>query len=790
TSEASALATESAAAVGPTPLHVLRSLLQAVADRCHEGGAETTERLLGHRRSVLAMYEPALAHVPATGSLTPVIPLGAEASRQRLFKYLAETLGEFAQEHPLMWVIDDLGWADELSLAFLHSLSREYLDTHPLFILCTFRTEEPSAGIAAIAEQAHVVQVTLPRLSHDAIHSMIGDMLALRESLDGFSEFVARQAEGNPFFVAEYLRTAVAERILYRDQRNSWKLVSRSHERTRDDETIRDYEALSLPRSLLALIEQRLRQLSPAAYQAVLAAAVLGREAELETLLEVAALSDETSTGAIDELMRRHVLEQPVLSRLRFVHDKLREVTYAQASSDKVRQLHARAAAAIESRCRNHSDASQQWATLGHHFAAAKDAEHAAHYLKLAADHARATYANSDAIRLYEEAIKQVSQILSPSENDPQQWQEMMLYLYEALGDVLDVAGRRGEARTAYREALARTSVVKTTSLARLYRKTGKTWETDRQDKDALRFYDLARDVLGPDSANGSSEQRHEWIQVHLEQLYGHYFLDRVPEMDSIIGRLHPVVAEYGSSSQRAAFFQCQMMLNMRRDRYNVTDATLGFARAGVDACGDGAGVAEFPMAQFGLGFALLFHHSFELAGDQLRAALALSERAGNTALQARCLTYLALTARMQGQIAEAETFTDRSLQVASAAETREYFAAALANRAWLSLRRRDPDAVIKHAQQALAIWRGPGLVFPFQWMALLPLMKAALARGDTDSAVACADSLEAPGQQRLPSEAADSLARATAKWNERDAKGTIAALELALIQLGKTGYG
>jgi serine/threonine protein kinase len=267
TSESSALSTDGAHAVAPAPLHVLRSFLQAVADRCQEGGPKVSDQLLGDRCSVLAMYEPVLAQIPGLASNTSPIPLAADAARQRLFKYLAETLGRFAEEKPLLWVIDDLGWADELSLAFLRSLTAQFLEKHAVFIICTYRTEEPSEAVAAIAAQPQVTHLSLPRLGEEAVRTMIADMLALRGSLAGFTDFVAHQAEGNPFFVAEYLRTAVAERILCRDRQHQWQLKSQGDDPGHAHDTNRDYEAISLPRSLLALIEHRLRQLSPAGCQ-------------------------------------------------------------------------------------------------------------------------------------------------------------------------------------------------------------------------------------------------------------------------------------------------------------------------------------------------------------------------------------------------------------------------------------------------------------------------------------------------------------------------------------------
>jgi serine/threonine protein kinase len=785
TSEATTLSSESAAAIGSAPLHTLRPLLQAVADRCQEGGPDVTERLLGDRRSLLALYEPLLAQVPARGSAPPPpLALSVEASRQRLFKYLSETLAALAREQPLLWVLDDLGWADELSLAFLQSLNGEYLAKTPLFILCTYRSEETTDGVAAIAALPHVTHLMLPRLDRGAVQSMVGDMLALPEPPPGFVEFVSRQAEGNPFFVAEYLRTAVTERILYRDQHHSWQLLGR---RGGDAE---EYESLLLPRSLRELIEQRLRRLSPAARQAGLAAAVLGREADIDVVCEVAALSDDAAVGAMDELLRRQVLEQPEPGRVRFAHDKLREVAYADVGQERLGDFHARAATALETRFADRPEANRVWATLGHHFASAKRAEPAARYLKLAADHARATHANGEAIRLYREAINQVTQMMLQLTSDGASWNGGLLDLYEALADVLSLGSQRAEARAAYDEALSRTAAERRTARARLYRKVGKTWETQHEHENALINYGLAREVLAAMPVGPSSEARDEWIQVRVDQLWVYYWLNSLREMDVLSRELQPVIERSASPLQRARFLRTQWMRNLRRDRYVAREETVGFARSALAASNESGDAAQILADHFGLGFVLLFHHQPKACAEQLGTAMLMAERGGDLDRQARCLAYLALAARMRGSIEETRTYLDRSVEVAVAAGMRDYVATARANQAWLSLRNRDLAGAIQYAREALEIWRNLTFAFPLQWIALLPRLEAALGLKDVEQAASCAEALLDPSQQLLTGSASDALRRACRSWRGGDRAATVSALEVALKYLERSGYG
>jgi serine/threonine protein kinase len=780
-SEASALSPDSSGGLGAVPLHAVRPLLQAIADRCHEVGAEMTERLLGDRRDTLALYEPLLAQVPADQEPAPLAPLGVQASRERLFRFLREALSAFAQEQPILWVIDDLGWADELSLAFLQSLDTSYLERTPVFILCTYRSEESHEMVADLTHLPHVVHRAVPRLDRTAVRLITRDMLALREPADSFIDFFAREAEGNPFFLAEYIRAAVMERLLYRDQHDVWQLRERSSGDARA-------EPLHLPRSLQELIEHRWRRLSQSAQQVGLVAAVLGREVDADLLGAVLGLSDEATALALDELVRRQVLEQSDVGRMRFVHDKLREVAYARAHAEELVELHGKAAAVLEARLVE-GEETHAWAALGHHFAVAKRAAPAVRYLKLAAGHARKTHAHGEAARLYREAITLANQSALGLTEDTTNWQQSASDLSEALGDVLALVGEREAARKAFDDAQARVTRADRTTRARLFRKIGKTWETAHNDDEALRYYGIAQEELGQEPLTASPEVREEWIHIALDRLWGLYWLNRVTEMEKLVAELRPLIDDHGSPHQRVRFFQNQMQLNFRRDRYVVSEQTLGYAREALIACGNNPPSAELPLVQFGYGFALLFHNSRQAAEYELGTALQLAERAGDPALQVRSLAYLCLIARMRGDSERVEQLLVRTDELAKTVGTKEYVAMMHGNRAWLAVRGGDTKQALEQAQRALDIWAALTLVFPFQWTALLPLLEAALKINDLSRAVQCVSLLCSSSQQYLPGLATDALNRAKSHWGSGNATEAQQALLSAIELLRATEY-
>lgn len=766
-SESLPIASEQVATATASPLHIVRPLLRAIADRCQEGGAEVTERLLGVRRSVLAMYEPLLAEVPAAEPLTPVVPLAPQPSRERLLRYVAQSFTEFALEQPILWILDDLGWADDLSLAFLQSLTPEYFSTTPALLLGTYRSEEATDAVRALAGLAHVAHLTLAPLREDEVSAMVADMLAAPAQHTGFAAYVAVAAEGNPFFVTEHVRTAVDERLFYRDQDYAWRMRAGEPDGGRAE-----YEDLPLPKSLRSLVEHRLRALSDLAQGAARAAAVLGREFAADVMAEVAELSPEAAVAAINELVRRQMLEQRSPEHLRFVHDKLREVAYG-GSPENLRAIHGRAALALERRVSAYADS---WAVLGHHFAAASQPEPAARYLRRAADHARANFANAEAIVLCRRAIAQMREVVLEVPNDAPAWQTMLLEMREALGDVLALGAGRDEARTEYAEALKHGDESDVVRVARLHRKIGKTWESEHRHDEALRLYRSALAAVA-DTNEGSGAG--EWLQASLDELWVHYWQGKLAEMQALSARLQSAMQQSATALQRSNFMDAQMKCGLVQNRFRVDQETLDYAAGALLAAEESGDVQRIVTTRFNLGFARVFFGDFDSGITDLQAARSMAERTGDLAHQVRALSYLAVAARMKSDRMLAEAHMKSAAEIASRAQMKEYVALARANQAWAAEQAGDTANAEQLANSALDIWRGLPVSFPFEWLALVPLLRIHLKHGDVSSARARILELQAPRQHALPGPASEALHQALAAADHTFAAGAHVALRI-----------
>jgi serine/threonine protein kinase/tetratricopeptide (TPR) repeat protein len=424
---------------GGSPLEAMRRPLQQVADRCRELGLAEAERLFGLRGKILAPYEPALAALPGQEAHREPAELPPEAARVRLYGAVAQTLSALAEARPVLLLLDDLQWMDELSLGLLEFLLKS-LQRAPtrLLVLGAYRIEEAAARVQKLLAAPGVLQSKLTRLAPEAVGVMVGDMLAVERPPEPFVQFLARQSEGNPFFVAEFLRTAVAEGILYRDQEGRWQGAREGKEETTEEA----YEALPLPHSVRELVGRRLDGLEAGSRQIADAAAVLGREVDRNLLARVARVEENEALEALNELLLRQILEEDQAQRLRFVHDKIREVAYERLGRRLRRRLHRAAAEALEERTAE--EPGEHAAALGQHWEKAGSRAKARQWYLAAARHAKRRHALDEAERLYRASLRLFDE---PAPETVQARNELGF-------DVLRIQGRIRQAIKEHRKAL------------------------------------------------------------------------------------------------------------------------------------------------------------------------------------------------------------------------------------------------------------------------------------------------------------------------------------------------
>ena len=291
--------------------------------------------------------------------------------------------------------------------------------------------------------------------------------------------------------------------------------------------------------------------------------------------------------------------------------------------------------------------------------------------------------------------------------------------------------------------------------------------------QEALAAYDAAERALGNDPAGDVEAIWHEWVQVQSARISVHYFLAQVDRIRPLIDAVRPLVEARGTPQQRHELYGALVRLNVRAERFLTSPETVEYARASLTAAEEARDAEAIEGARFNLAVVLLYSGALGEAEALLLTAREVADRIGDATLQAQCLTYLAQTFRRQGRTTDTRAAAERALAIAEATGMTGYVGAALANLSWVAWREgRSADAE-RQAQQALCQWSETSFVFPFHWLALLPLAATALARGDVRGAIERLRSLSDPGQTRLPAPLASAIEESAAAWNgERPYRG------------------
>ena len=351
-------------AVRAMPFHPFRPLLQAVADACVEYGPAEVESLLAPGAEVLAACEPSLASLRPQGGRDDPGQRSNDDIRLRLMDALAETLKRFAARNPLVLPLDDIQWADELTLDFLQLYQRGTWTIPGLAIVGLYRAEEEPPMLRADAAGFRgAARLDLGSIAADGLREIVGDILGSRQPDQQFVRHLTEISEGNPFFVGEYLRACVAERLLTRGDGERWVLKVPGAAGAEID-----VEALPLPGSLRGLIARRLDGLAEPDRRLVELLAVVGRETEAELLAADALRTEDDVMGGLERLIAAQLIEESCADVFRFVHDKLREVAYAQIPADRRRELHRQVALALEEKYATRDDFARRYPVLAHHW--------------------------------------------------------------------------------------------------------------------------------------------------------------------------------------------------------------------------------------------------------------------------------------------------------------------------------------------------------------------------------------------------------------------------------------
>ncbi|GIH22259.1 LuxR family transcriptional regulator [Acrocarpospora phusangensis] len=346
----------------------------------------------------------------------------AHHRRRLLVRDLVDLLITAEPGRPLLMILEDLHWADQLSLDVVGHLPPR-LGTRPMLVACAYRSDElypklPMRDLRArLLTQRLAEEIRLPRLRPEQIATMAGTVLG-RPAPAQVVAAIHSRSDGIPLHVEELL--AAVDQDLLTPQSGAAVL------------------AAAVPDTLAEAVLSRAHGLAARTRQVASAAAVIGRSFDFDLLCTVTEADPSDVATALRELRDALlVLPGTDAATFDFRHALIRDTLYADTDLPVRRRLH-------ESVARTAAERGYRDEFVSAHFEHAQRTEDAHRHALAAAREAASISAHRESLDLYRRAVRNLPAGLPVMDR---------VRLFAALGDEAAATDDNEAAAAAYRTA-------------------------------------------------------------------------------------------------------------------------------------------------------------------------------------------------------------------------------------------------------------------------------------------------------------------------------------------------
>ena len=350
----------------------------------------------------------------------------SEEWKRGMYIVVFDVLGALARTRPLLYVLEDLHYADSASLDLLWFVASRASPVPMLFLLA----QRLGAGAQPRATRTNFTQMVLEPLSDEEAARIVDSTLEYGPA--ELRDRIVARAGGNPFFIEESIRGLADSGAIARDETGQWVMRQRA-------------ATLDVPATLHAVIAARIDRLPPLAKECVQLASVIGQRFGDRVLR---AAGGDRVGDAVDTLIAADLVSEAAPGerregRYRFKHAVTQEVAYNTLLVRRRTELHRRVAESIERVLA--AELPEFYPALAHHFLLGEVPERAAQYSWLAAQRAMTIHAHGEALRFGEQTVELYEKL-----GDPDRAVEA-LYL---IARVRRYQGENDAALAAYERAL------------------------------------------------------------------------------------------------------------------------------------------------------------------------------------------------------------------------------------------------------------------------------------------------------------------------------------------------
>jgi class 3 adenylate cyclase/tetratricopeptide (TPR) repeat protein len=376
--------------------------LSAGAYLIEHASDDTLETLSNLHSAALARVLP--SHAERLGAADAVFD--AENERVMLMDAFVALLAAATSETALLVVLDDLQWADSASLQLLRHVVASGVGMR-VVVVATYRDSDLSRThpltplLADLWREASVARISLAGLADTEILDLLNATAGYEVGDAGaaLARMLRQETEGNPFFVVELLRHLGESGELVPDERGRYALRTGIGE-------------LALPSSVRDVVARRVARLGDETLQTLSVAAVIGRDFDFASLVDVIRADRDDLLDLLDGAVGASLVseDRDIAGRYRFVHALIQHTLYEDLSATRRQRWHERVAHVLEAQGADSAVQARHWVAATQPTDTAKALE----YAHRAGDDALAALSPDDAVRWYRQALELLDRQRAP----------------------------------------------------------------------------------------------------------------------------------------------------------------------------------------------------------------------------------------------------------------------------------------------------------------------------------------------------------------------------------------
>ena len=268
---------------------------------------------------------------------------GGQTDKWRVFEAVTEIYKRIAWSSPLVFLFDDLHFADSLSLEMLAYIIRNIGGVRLQVVATALLEETQTKGKALCTWLIKQIgynnykEISLPGLPRSEAELLLAAIFGEIEISDSAIDYLWSETQGYPLFLIELLEHL---------------MVSGKIEKIDDKWRANWFGQLDIPPSVNNLVNAKLHRFDKKALEVFKHAAVIGDEFEFDVLAEILDIDEDE----LDDILRQGIVgwilkeqKSAIGDSFRFHNSVLRRALYSSMAKANQRKVHAKVAKTIES---------------------------------------------------------------------------------------------------------------------------------------------------------------------------------------------------------------------------------------------------------------------------------------------------------------------------------------------------------------------------------------------------------------------------------------------------------